>query len=219
MQLILERVLDSATLSALTDVLSSNAAFEDGARTAGRVAKPVKVNEQAERGAEVEGALRLIEQRLSAHPLFRDATLPLRFAKLMFNRYSEGMHYGAHVDDAFINDARTDVSFTVFLSDPEAYDGGELVLCHPDGEERVKCRKGDVFLYPSSAIHYVAEVRSGVRLAAVGWLQSRVREAVQRECLFEMQRTIQDLSQDPSAQPQTLRLLKVKNQLMRLWAD
>ena len=147
------------------------------------------------------------------------AALPQKFAKILISRYTPGMHYGAHIDDPVIAGTRTDLSFTLFLSDPESYQGGELILKKHDGDELVKLQKGALCLYPSTSLHHVAEVTSGTRLAAVGWVQSRVRLGDQREILFDLQKALNDIPDTPENHPARLSLLKAKSNLMRLWVD
>ena len=220
MQIFLDNVLDVHTINALANTLADPRLFEDGKRTAGRTAKRVKSNLQARPDApEVKGATKLVEKSLLAHPVFRAAALPAKFAKIMFSRYTPGMRYGTHVDDPFIAGTRTDLSFTLFLSDPESYEGGELILNKHDGDEPIKLPKGALALYPSTSLHHVAEVTAGSRLAAVGWVQSRVRSAEHREILFDLHHALAQLPGNAANQDARLSLLKAKSNMMRLWAD
>ncbi len=220
MQIFLDNVLDVHSTKAVTDALADERLFEDGKRTAGRTAKRVKSNLQARPDApEVRGAVKLVQKALLAHPVFRAAALPEKFAKIMFSRYGPGMRYGAHVDDPIIAGTRTDLSFTLFLSEPDSYEGGELVLTKHDGDEAVKLPMGALSLYPSTSLHHVAEVTSGIRLAAVGWVQSRVRLAEHREVLFDLHRALVQLPDTPENQEARLNILKAKSNIMRLWAD
>ncbi len=220
MQIFLNNILDTHTLEAVTTALSDETLFEDGKKTAGRTAKRVKTNLQARPDAiEVKGALKLVEKALLAHPVFKAAAMPEKFAKIMFNRYAPGMQYGTHVDDPIIEGTRTDLSFTLFLSDPETYEGGELVLCKHDGEEKVKLPKGALSLYPSTSLHHVAEVTKGTRLAAVGWVKSRVKLAEHREILFDLHTALAQLPDTPENQEARLNILKAKSNIIRLWAE
>lgn len=220
MAIILENVLDVHSIDAITDALADDALFQDGSSTAGKTARRVKQNLQADpRASTVKGATKLVEKKLLAHRLFKQAALPVRFAKIMFNRYDPGMNYGAHIDDAIINKTRTDLSFTLFLSAPESYTGGELVLRRPDGDDTVKLPSGALYLYPAYSLHYVAPVTEGRRLAAVGWVQSRVRLAEHREILFDLYSALQQLPDNPDNRPARLQIIKAQNHIMRLWAD
>ena len=192
--------------------------FYDGKSTAGRAAREVKQNQQADNVA-VSGVLRLIEQRLQNHDLFKLAARPQQFVRLMLSRYQPGMAYGTHVDEALINDQRTDISFTVFLSASDSYQGGELVLEDSSGERSWKLEAGDVLLYPATYLHRVNTVESGERLVVVGWLTSRIRDAGQRELLFDLELALREEFNERGKTAQYDRLSKVRNNLLRLLID
>ncbi len=220
MQIYLSQVLDAHQLDAVLASLKDDTLFEDGTRTAGRMARKVKSNLQARAtSVTVKGAAALVEKCLREHTVFRSAALPSAFSKIMFNRYDEGMAYGTHVDDAYIAGCRTDLSFTLFLSDPESYDGGHLVLERSDGDEPVKLAAGDAILYPSTMLHHIEEVTRGQRLAAVGWVQSRVRLAEHRSVLFDLQHALNMLPETEESHAARLTLMKARSNLLRLWAD
>ncbi len=220
MLILIENLLDSSTLQAITTVMADSAAFEDGKNTAGRTARQVKSNLQAKmQNTETRGAVALIEKAILKHPVFQAAAIPAKFAKIMFNRYEPGMAYGSHVDDAIIANTRTDLSFTLFLSEPESYEGGELVIQKHDGDEAIKLSAGSLVLYPSTSLHYVSEVKTGIRLAAVGWLQSKVRLAEHREILFDLHYALTNLPDTEQNRTARLSLLKAKNNITRLWTE
>lgn len=220
MAIFIENVLDVHSIEAIIDTLDSQEVFEDGKKTAGATAKTVKANLQAKpENTEVVGARKMVEQAVLANPIFTSAALPLKLAKVMFSRYDPGMTYGAHVDEAFIAGTRTDLSFTLFLSDPETYTGGELVVKRHDGDEQIKLPQGSLYLYPSTSLHYVAPVTSGARLVAVGWAQSRVRLAEHREILFDLASALRQLPRSEENAEARLQILKTQSNLMRLWAD
>lgn len=220
MAIFVDQVLDVHAVEAIKAVLEKQEVFEDGKKTAGHTAKKVKHNLQANsEEASVGGALKMVEQALMTNPIFKSAALPLRFSKIMFSRYEKGMTYGAHIDDPFIEGVRTDLSFTLFLSEPEAYEGGDLVVKRYDGDESVKLPAGALYLYPSTSLHFVAPVTSGCRLVAVGWLQSRVRSAEQREILFDLAQALRSLPNSEANSVARLDLLKTQANLMRMWAD
>lgn len=209
MQIFLEKVLNGHQLSAIADLLADASLFVDGRTTAGRSAKKVKSNLQAQPAAvETKGAVAMVEKALLAHPVFKAAAQPEQFARILFSRYEPGMHYGAHVDDPVIAGVRTDLSFTLFISEPDTYQGGELVLQKHDGDESIKLGAGSLVLYPSTTVHHVTEVTEGYRLAAVGWVQSRVRSAEQREILFDLHNTLANLPDIPENESTRLSLLK-----------
>jgi PKHD-type hydroxylase len=132
--------------------------------------------------------LRKVEQALLHHEVFVAAARPKRLVRLLISRYEPGMTYGTHVDDALMDGVRPDLSFTLFLSDPATYEGGALVIEDTYGERMVKLPAGELILYPSTTLHRVDPVTSGVRLAAVGWVRSYVRDPEHREILFDLRR-------------------------------
>jgi PKHD-type hydroxylase len=186
MQMTIAGVLTPEDLIAVRAALDKTK-FVDGKETAGWAAKGVKNNLQAKAGdTALEAARALVHERLSANALFAMAARPKQFSSLLFARYDPGMKYGAHVDDALMGGMRTDLSFTLFIDQPVAYDGGELVMETSAGETAVKGPAGSVFLYSSNTLHRVAKLHSGVRRVCVGWVQSYVRHAEQREILFDL---------------------------------
>lgn len=223
MLLILGDVLSPEQL----DAVQSQIAFldwTDGARTAGERARRVKQNEQADLSSGIGPGLheRLLKA-VSGHPVLRAAAQPKTFSRLLVSRTSDGGGYGAHIDNALmahgIGSLRSDLSFTLFLTPPEDYDGGELRIHLPGGEEAVKLAAGDLVLYPSTTIHEVAPVTRGERLVCVGWIESLVREADRREILFDLEHLRTDLrAQLPPDAPQLLALDKSVANLLRMWA-
>ena len=222
MQILLDNILDASRLDAIVETLEEEAdsLFEDGKKTAGRTAKKVKSNLQARPDAvEIKGAAAMVEKALLANPVFAAAAFPKRIAKIMFSRYDPDMEYGAHVDDPIIADTRTDISFTLFLSDPDSYEGGELVLHKYDGDESIKLPAGSLVFYPSTSVHSVARVLSGQRLAAVGWVESHVRLVEHREILFDLHNALANLADTEENRLARISLLKAKYNLMRQWFD
>jgi PKHD-type hydroxylase len=215
----IESVLDSYSLNAISESLTGHALFEDGKPTAGKTAKRVKNNVQAQADSTTQAVLKMIENALLDHAVFQAAALPSKFAKMMINRYDPGMDYGPHVDEAYIAGTRTDLSFTLFLSDPESYEGGELIIQKDDGDEVIKLPKGALYLYPSNSIHRVTAVTSGSRLAAVGWVQSRVRLDEHRQILFDISQALTKMPDNDANRDARLQMLKIKNNLLRLWAE
>jgi PKHD-type hydroxylase len=169
------------------ELISEREAWKPGARTAGWHARRVKHNRQLDCACALHRRLApLVRRAVMQHPLVLSAALPLRLHSLVFSRCEPGDGYGLHLDNAFMGAGRSDLSFTLFLSDPDAYEGGELVLDTPSGEHCVRLPAGHAYVYPSTLLHQVLPVRRGERIAAVGWIQSRVRHADQRELLFEL---------------------------------
>lgn len=219
MVLCIQGVLSAAELAAIRQALA-NVPFGDGRRTAGWHARLAKNNEQAD---PADGRLNELEQlvskKLLANEVFRLAARPNRLSPLLFSRYAEGMHYGSHVDDAVMNGLRSDLSFTVFLNDPGEYEGGELVLERADGEQSVKLNAGDMVLYPSTTLHRVERVTRGTRCVAVGWLQSLVRRADERELLFDLDTARLALFRREGKSAEFELLSKCLSNLLRLWAE
>ncbi len=189
MILCLANVLSHAELKAIEAVLADGA-FVDGRATAGWHARTVKRNEQVATTSDAaRKAGEIVNAALNRHPVFRAAVLPRSIRPFLFSRYTERMTYGPHVDDAIMgrtHPVRSDVSVTVFLSEPESYDGGELVIETTGGEEAYKLPIGSAIAYPSTTLHRVEPVTRGTRLVAVTWIQSMVRSAEDREILFDL---------------------------------
>jgi len=220
MAIFVDNVLNVYSIDAIIEVLNDKKIFEEGKKTAGRTAKQVKNNLQAKPDVPAVAAIKkMVEQALLENPIFMAAAQPLRFAKIMFSRYEVGMNYGPHIDDPFIAGTRTDLSFTLFLSDVDSYEGGELVIKRNDGDEAVKLPKGSLYLYPATSLHFVAPVTSGTRIVVVGWLQSRIRLAEHREILFDLASALRQLPNTEENTGSRLQLLKTKSNLTRLWAD
>jgi PKHD-type hydroxylase len=197
--------------------------FETGDRTAGKRAREVKNNLQLAPDAEYRREIQeMVAKILLTNTEFRDAALTRKLRPPMINRYAPGMTYGAHVDNPLMGKdpiVRTDLSFTLFLCDPDSYDGGELVIDSPFGEQVVKLPAGWLFLYPSSTLHHVRPVTRGERVAVVGWLESFVRDAGQREILYDMNRIKRFLAEHHPDAAETNLASKTHSNLMRLWAE
>lgn len=198
--------------------------FHDGRETAGWHARTVKRNEQADgRDERVTALRREVDEAISANALFRMAARPRRIMPARFSRYSDAMEYGNHVDDAVMSSPegplRTDVSFTLFLSAPEDYDGGELVTDTSAGEETYKLPAGSMIVYPSSTLHRVAPVTRGTRVAAIGWVQSQVRDPARREILFDLDTSRRQLFDRHGKTEEFDAITKSLSNLLRMWAE
>ena len=194
--------------------------WQDGARTAGGRARSVKKNEQANlRSKAGEGLHDFLKEAVERSPVFQAAARPKKLSRLLISRTQDGGGYGAHVDNALMDGLRTDLSFTLFLSDPKTYEGGALVIDLPGGLQHAKSVAGDMVLYPSGAIHKVEPVTQGTRYAVVGWVESHVRGAAERDVLFDLDNTRAALNKtlDQNA-PELLTLDKIASNLLRLWA-
>ena len=211
-------VLSGADIAEVRAGLAS-ATFVDGRATAGWSARLVKSNLQATSGPELERVRALIATRLAEHAVFALATRPKTILGPLFSRYQPGHAYGAHVDDALLGGVRSDVAFTLFLSAPESYDGGELIIETSSGEEAFKLGAGSVVTYPATTLHRVAPVTRGERLAAAGWVRSFIREAGQRELLFDLETARRRLFDREGKTAESDLLAKCAANLVRLWCE
>lgn len=198
----------------------------DGKATAGVQSAQAKHNRQLDEDDPVARQLGgLILQRLSDNPLFMSAALPKRIYPPLFNRYAAGEGFGFHIDNAIRGikgvreRVRTDLSATLFLAEPDSYDGGELVIRDTFGERQVKLPAGQLVLYPGSSVHRVEPVTRGERLAAFFWIESLVREDSQRSLLLDMDVAIQRLTAQQADAGSLLELTGVYHNLLRRWGD
>jgi PKHD-type hydroxylase len=215
--LIFEQVLTGEDLARVRTALDA-AAFADGRASAQGAAREVKRNRELADPA--SAALRkAVKQALAGHSRLAGYARPVRWSEMLFSRYGEGDAYGEHVDAPFMRaddgaEMRADLSFTLFLDDPASYEGGELVLDSQRRPQPVKLAPGDVALYPTSVLHAVAPVRSGVRRAAVGWIESRIRDAEQRLMLHDLELSVAALPHDANRR----RLTLIFASLLKMWS-
>ncbi|MBA0448330.1 Fe2+-dependent dioxygenase [Stenotrophomonas maltophilia] len=199
--------------------------WTDGRETVGAQGAMVKRNLQLPDASPLKAELgRDVLAALGRSPLFFAAALPLKILPPRFNRYSGGGTYGFHVDGAVMNLAngeqlRSDVSCTLFLSDPDEYEGGELIISDTYGEHEVKLPAGDLIVYPSSSLHKVNPVTRGARVASFFWVQSMIRDDVQRRLLWEMDSSIERLRQTGGDAEAVLQLTGVYHNLLRRWSE
>ena len=216
-------VLDAAAHEAVKNLLAKQV-WTDGAKTAGTVARAVKKNLQADLSTRTGARLReLMKAALQGHPVIQAVARPAKWSKLIVSRTDPGGGYGVHIDNAFMGGGeqrvRTDLSFTLFLSDPASYDGGELNIDMAGMTHSVKGEVGDLVTYPSTTLHQVAEVTRGTRYVCVGWIESLIRSNDQREMLFDLDNLRAELlkSHDKNS-PELLTLTKTIANLTRMWA-
>jgi PKHD-type hydroxylase len=219
MQIVIGNLLPAAEVKTVRAAVK-RASFVDGRETAGFAARLVKNNRQAE-GSDrsLETVRKLIAERILGNEVFRLAVRPKALSPLLFSRYEKAMNYGSHVDDAIMSGMRTDVSFTLFLCDPKDYNGGELVIESASGEETFKLDAGSLVAYPSTALHRVADVTRGVRLAVVGWARSLIRDAAQRELLFDLDTARRQIFARAGKTEEFDLVSKSLANLMRMWVE
>lgn len=215
----LSQVLTEEEQRKLALLCDDPAAFSEGAATAGWAARQVKANLQLGLGPRLDGARKIVSEALMRHPVFAAAALPRKLVSIMVSRYEPGMAYGAHVDDALMGGERTDLSFTLFLNPPSAYEGGALIIQASEGDTEIKLDAGDAVLYATGLVHEVAPVTSGARIAAVGWVRSHVRSAEQREVLFDLDMAGRAIFQTEGNSGTFRQIQKSRANLLRMWAD
>ena len=204
----------------------AHADWVDGRVTAGHQSARAKDNEQLPESHPVAQELgEMIVQALQASPLFMAAALPAKVFPPLFNRYRGGQSFGTHVDNAIRQITgtpyrlRTDLSATLFLAEPEEYQGGELVIEDTYGVHQVKLPAGHLVLYPATSLHHVQPVTDGARIASFFWIQSMVRDDGQRTLLFDLDLAIQRISTDVPGHPAAVQLTGVYHNLLRRWAE
>ena len=219
-------VLDAAQIVSLRERLDRANCWVDGRVTAGYQGAPVKFNQQIDERSDVALACqRIVVPALEGNPLFISAVLPNAIYPPMFNRYSEGMTFGAHVDGSVRlhprdgRKLRTDVSATLFLSNPDEYDGGELLIEDTYGRHSVKLPAGHMIVYPATSLHQVAPITRGVRVGCFFWIQSLIRDDVQRGLLYEMDGAIQRLNQTDADEVARRSLIGCYHNLVRQWSE
>jgi len=226
MMLAIPELLSPDQVAALRRLLQDSGDWVDGRMTAGWQGAPVKRNEQIREGsATAIAAQATVLMALERNPLFISAALPNTVYPPMFNRYDEGMAFGAHVDGAVRLDPRTglklrtDLSATLFLSDPDDYDGGELEIADAYGVQAVKLNAGDLILYPARSLHQVTPITRGERLASFFWVESLVRDDARRAILFDLDQAIQVLNRTEADAEARRGLVGCYHNLLREWVE
>lgn len=219
-------VLDAGQLVSVRERLDRANSWVDGRVTAGYQGAPVKFNQQIDEASEVAMACQhIIVSALERHPLFISAVLPNMIYPPMFNRYGEGMKFGPHVDGSVRisprdgRKLRTDVSATLFLTNPDDYDGGELQVDDTYGRHSVKLTAGDMVVYPASSLHQVTPITRGVRTSCFFWVQSLIRDDTQRALLYDMDTSIQRLNQTNADELARRTLIGCYHNLVRQWSE
>jgi PKHD-type hydroxylase len=219
-------VLRKAEVAEFRGVMDA-AAWEDGRSTAGAQSAMVKKNEQLPPNGDLSRTLgERVIKALAANPLFVSAAIPRHIFPPLFNRYGVGQHFGVHVDNAVRGDhltgmrIRTDLSVTLFLSEPDEYDGGELVVEDYYGLHEVKLPAGDLVLYPATSLHTVTAITRGIRVASFFWLQSMIRDTHARSMIFDLDHAIQGLVERLGRNDaEVVKLTGLYHNLIRYWAE
>jgi len=216
-------ILDRQRLDFIKQILVK-ADFVDGTLSAGMAAKRVKNNEELSTNEEnIQQLNNLVMGSLVQHSEFKAAAIPFRVAAPYYARYTKGMSYGNHVDDPIMGAAgqqyRSDVSTTVFLNEPEEYDGGELVIETSFGQQEIKLKAGSAVIYPSSSLHHVNEVSKGSRYVAITWTQSMIRDPAKRELLYQLNQARESLLKNRPEEAETKNIDIAYVNLFRMWSE
>ncbi|HEY9111255.1 MAG TPA: Fe2+-dependent dioxygenase [Rhodanobacteraceae bacterium] len=224
MLLHIEKVLDAAAVARMRTRLDA-ADWTDGRETVGPQGAEVKRNLQLPEASSLRVELgREVLAACARHPVFHAATLPVKILPPRFNRYENGGAYGPHIDGAVMaladgSQLRSDIACTLFLADPESYDGGELIVEDTYGEHEIKLTAGDAIVYPASSLHRVEPVTRGVRVAAFFWIQSLVRDESQRRTLLQLDTAIRELTAGAADPVAVKQLTGVYHNLLRQWSE
>lgn len=223
MLITLSNVLNKEELAVAHDLLSRGT-FVDGKSSAGQEASQVKNNLELNAQDDVITPLNnLVMGRLIQHPVYLAAAHPLKIATPYYAKYVNNMSYGSHVDDPVMGPVgqryRSDISITLFLNEPENYQGGELVIQTSFGEQTIKLKAGDAIMYPSSSTHRVAEITQGERIVAATWLQSMVRDPLKRELLYNLHQAREKLLQTDAGSAVTEKVSNAYINLVRMWSE
>ncbi|HEX4411690.1 MAG TPA: Fe2+-dependent dioxygenase [Xanthobacteraceae bacterium] len=219
-------VLSKTEVAEFRDLMDA-VAWEDGRSTAGAQSAEIKKNEQLPPNGDTSRRLgERVIKALTANPQFVSAAIPKHIFPPLFNRYGVGHRFGVHVDNAVRGDVltglriRTDLSVTLFLSEPDEYDGGELVIEDHYGAQQIKLPAGHLVLYPGTSLHTVTPITRGTRVASFFWLQSMIRDDHARSMIYDLDNTIQSLVERLGRNdPDVLRLSSLYHNLIRYWAE
>jgi len=221
MDYLIHTLLEASECKRLAERLSSDKmSWEEGKKTAGSHAAKVKKNLQLNKGSKIalESSKEVIEL-ITGDQLLKSFCLPRSLHGLMFSLTSSGDGYGAHVDNAYMSTGRSDLSFTLFLTDPKHYEGGELCIQTLQGDKEIKLSQGQIVIYPSTSIHSVKTVTKGERLACIGWIQSYISSNEDRDILFGIDAGARGLLAEHGQSAQLDLIFQAYNNLLRLMGD
>jgi len=194
--------------------------WEDGKKTAGSYASKVKNNLQFNRNSEISKKYsQLVNKKILSNQLIKSFSIPKRIHGIMFTKSSKNMHYGRHIDNPYMSSGRSDLSFTLSLTNKDSYEGGELIIETLNSEEKFKLNAGQIIIYPSSYLHAVSEVNSGNRLVCVGWIESYVRSIEEREYLFDLDAGARSLLTKHGRSDELDLIFKSYSNLLRVMGD
>ena len=215
------KLLNTEEIKALRANLDSkNLPWEDGKKTAGNHASLVKNNLQLNRESEISKRLsEQIRKKILNNNLIKSFSLPKIIHGTMFTKLSSGMKYGRHIDNAYMSSGRADLSFTIFLSDKDTYNGGELLIENLNTEKKFKLNPGEIIIYPSTYLHSVNEVVSGERIAFIGWIESYVKSIEEREYLFDLDAGAKSLLSKHGRSDELDLVFKSYSNLLRVLGD
>jgi len=221
MNYLTHQLLNSEELKTIkTNLDKENLCWEDGKKTAGTHASKVKKNLQLDRDSEVSIKLsQLIKKRILSNPLIKSFTLPKQIHGVMFTKSSKDMKYGRHVDNPFMSSGRSDLSFTISLTNKNSYEGGELIVETINSEEVFKLNNGEIVIYPSTYLHSVNKVKNGERIVCVGWIESYVKSIEKREYLFDLDAGAKGLLAKYGRSDELDLIFKSYSNFMRLLGD
>ena len=221
MNYLTHQLLNTEELKSLRKSLSNlDLPWEDGKKTAGNQASLVKNNLQLEKGSDISKKLSiLITKKILKDNLIKSFALPKNIHGTMFTKSQKGMKYGRHIDNAYMSSGRADLSFTIFLSEKNDYEGGELLIENLNFENKFKLNSGEIIIYPSTYLHSVQEVISGERLAFVGWIQSYVKRIEEREYLFDLDAGARSLLAKHGRSDELDLIFKSYSNLLRVLGD
>jgi len=194
--------------------------WEDGGKTAGSHASLVKNNLQLNRNSEVSKKYsQFVSKKILSSQLIKSFSLPKKIHGIMFTKSLNNMHYGRHIDNPYMSSGRSDLSFTLSLTNKDSYKGGELIIETMNSEEKFKLNTGEIIIYPSSYLHAVSEVNSGDRLVCVGWIESYVKSIEEREYLFDLDAGARSLLAKHGRSDELDLIFKSNSNLLRVMGD
>ena len=221
MNYLTHQLLNAEEINSIKKELNGeNQDWEDGKKTAGSHASKVKNNLQLKRQSEISKKLSvLIKEKLLNNDLIKSFTLPKQIHGIMFTKSTEGMSYGRHIDNAFMSSGRADLSFTIFLSEKNQYEGGELLIENLNTERKFKLKRGEIIIYPSTYIHSVQKVLNGERIVCVGWIESYLKSIEEREYLFDLDAGARSLLAKHGRSEELDLIFKSYSNLLRVMSD